>query len=67
MLAMVCLGVGEMLGGQLVGRIIDKKGSRSACLANIVIIFIMTTCTIVFIVMQNFNWLAFAMCFMWGF
>ena len=52
MLAMVGLGVGEMLGGQLIGQIIDFKGSRAACLANAVIMLVLTGSTISFLLVN---------------
>ncbi len=67
MLAMVALGVGEMLGGQLIGQIIDFKGSKAACLANSFIMIILTACTLSFLIVNQYNILVFLTTFMWGF
>ena len=67
MLAMVGLGVGEMLGGQLIGQIIDIKGSKVACIANTILMTMMTIVSIAFLMVNNFNALVFATTFIWGF
>lgn len=67
MLAMVALGVGEMLGGQLIGQIIDAKGSKQASLWNTLIVTVMGVATVAFLVVNQYNWLAFLMAFLWGF
>ena len=35
---MTALGVGEMVGGLLIGLVIDKKGNKHAALVNIILI-----------------------------
>ena len=67
MLAMVGLGVGEMLGGQLIGQIIDIKGSKIACIANAIIMTIMTLIATSFLILNEYNALVFATTFIWGF
>jgi MFS family permease len=49
MLAMVGFGVGEILGGFLIGYIVDKFGTKMAILMNLVLIVIMFAITIAFI------------------
>lgn len=67
MLAMVGFGFGEILGCFFIGFIVDKFGSKVAAFCNVIIIIIMTIVTIAFIMVWEFNWLAWAMAFLWGF
>jgi MFS family permease len=67
MFAMVFFGVGEVLGCFFVGYFIDKYGSRFAVFINVGIIIIMSVVTLWFISLFEYNFLAFLMCFMWGF
>ena len=67
MLAMVALGVGEMLGGQLIGQIIDFKGSKAACVANALLMVILTASTLTFLLRNEYNMAVFISTFMWGF
>ena len=66
MMAMVAFGVGEMVGGQLIGLIVDRISSKMAALANVIIIITMTGITLWFLIADEFTWVAFAMTFMWG-
>jgi predicted MFS family arabinose efflux permease len=66
MLGMVAFGVGEMLGGFIIGQVVDRFDSKKAVLANVSIIVVMTLVTLWFIFADKFNWLAFAMCLLWG-
>jgi predicted MFS family arabinose efflux permease len=65
--AMVLFGVGEVLGCFFIGAIIDKLGSKLAVVVNLIIIVAMTSVSIAFIVIYEFNALAWIMCFLWGF
>lgn len=67
MLAMVLFGVGEILGCFFIGYIVDHFGSKVATIFNLVIIALMGGVTLTFIFIYDFGWLAFLMCFMWGF
>jgi predicted MFS family arabinose efflux permease len=67
MLAMVGFGVGEVTGGFFIGFIVDKYGSKTAILCNLITILIMTGVTLAFINKFEFNALPWIMCFMWGF
>jgi MFS family permease len=67
MLAMVGFGFGEITGGFFIGWIVDRLGSKVAILTNLVIILAMFGFTLGFIVQFEFNYLAWIMCFMWGF
>lgn len=64
---MVAFGFGEILGGPVLGFIIDKKGNRAATLANLIMIFTETVLVLLFLYFNEYTWLAFAMAFMWGF
>ena len=64
---MVWLGVGEVLGGQLIGLIIDRFGSKRSTLFNILIISAMSTVTILNLDLKEVGYLAYLMCFLWGF
>lgn len=63
---MVAFGLGEVVGSAIIGQIIDKWGSRAAALANVCIIISMTGVTLSFLLVNSFNWLAFAMTLLWG-
>ena len=67
MLAMVLFGVGEILGCFFIGFIVDRYGSKIATIFNLLIMLTMGLVTIAFIVVYEFNYLAFLMCFLWGF
>jgi MFS family permease len=60
-------GLGEILGCFFIGYIVDKFGSRSATYVNIGIMALMSIITIVYCVLFDFGFLAFLMCFLWGF
>ena len=36
--AMVALGVGELIGGQIIGQVVDRWGSKKACLVKVLLI-----------------------------
>ena len=67
MLAMVLFGLGEVLGCFFIGAFIDRVGSKFAVIVNILIIILMSGVTFGFIVIFEFNALAWIMCFLWGF
>lgn len=64
---MVAFGVGEIIGGLFLAQIIDRVGNRAATYANIVMIILQTCITLLYLSIFEYNWLAFAMAFMWGF
>ncbi len=66
MYAMVSFGVGEMLGGLLIGQVVDKRNSKDAVWVNIAITMIMMFLTILYNELQKFTALAFVMTFFWG-
>lgn len=65
--AMIMFGLGEIFGCFFIGYIVDKFGSRQATYANIVIMSIMAGVTIIYCLTYEFGFLAFLMCFLWGF
>lgn len=67
MLGMVLLGVGEIIGCFFIGYIVDKFGSKKAILCNIFLITLMMGSTFAFIIMFEFNYMVWIMCFLWGF
>lgn len=64
---MVFFGFGEIFGSFFIGYFIDKKSSRYAAIVNIAIMVVLAIVTFAFIVIFEFNILAYLMCFMWGF
>ncbi|CDW80707.1 major facilitator superfamily protein [Stylonychia lemnae] len=66
MLAMVAFGVGEVVGGLLIGYLIDTKGSKFVVIANVVIMILMVFFTIFYSVAFTYSPLAFVMTFLWG-
>ena len=65
-MAMIGFGVGEILGCFFIGFIVDKFGSRKAAWVNVTICFLMTAVTLIFLLINNYNASAYAMCFLWG-
>lgn len=67
MIAMVIFGLGEVVGGILIGLVIDRKGSRYVAIVNVLVVLLMTFSTLSFLGINKFNLLAFLMTFMWGY
>jgi sugar phosphate permease len=65
--AMILFGVGEILGCFFIGWIVDHYGSYRATIMNVVIMLVMGAFTVLYTVINKFNFLAFLMCFLWGF
>lgn len=63
---MVSFGFGEIFGSVIIGMIIDKYGSKKASIYNVVMVFITIMVTLAFMLVGKYNWIAFAMTFMWG-
>jgi len=64
---MVAFGVGEVFGGFIMGITIDKFGSKTAGIQNVIIAIIMTAVTITCIQINEYNYMTFIMCFIWGY
>ena len=58
MLALALFGVGEIVGCFFIGFIVDKCGSRTATIVNLINIAAMIGVTILFIIDFEFNYLA---------
>jgi predicted MFS family arabinose efflux permease len=67
MASMILFGVGEIFGCFFIGLIVDKLGSKIASGFLIAIMISMTLSTLAYCVNWEFGWLAFLMCFLWGF
>jgi len=68
MLAMACVGVGEILGSAVFGRIQDKQTIKVVVLSNLVFLLIAFTIMLAFHSDSGFNfWLACLMTLSWGF
>jgi len=63
---MIVFGVGEIIGGLLMGKIVDYLGPRKTVFINIAVIFIMACVTCGAIYIERFTYLSFAMTFCWG-
>jgi predicted MFS family arabinose efflux permease len=67
MLAMVSLGVGEILGGLMMGFIVDRIGSKKTALLNVILVLFSVVIVLIFIIRNRYGPLAFIMTFVWGF
>lgn len=67
LLAMALFGLGEVLGAFFIGFFIDKIGSKLSVFVNLAIISIMGGVTLGYILGEQWNALAWIMCFFWGF
>lgn len=67
MLAMVVLGLGEIVGGLIMGFIVDRIGSKKAALINVILILFAVIIVLCFIIRNRYGPLAFIMTFVWGF
>ena len=65
--AMILFGLGEVFGCFFIGFIVDRFGSKKAGIANIVIVTIMAGITVLYCIIFEYGFLAFLMCFLWGF
>jgi predicted MFS family arabinose efflux permease len=63
---MVLLGIGEIVGGQLVGTIKDKVGVKVATVFQILLLISGTALILAFNNDEEFGPLAYGMCFVWG-
>lgn len=67
MLAMVFFGAGEVLGCFFIGQIVDRMGSKAATVTIVIIELIMGAFTLAYIIVFTYGYLAYILCFMWGF
>lgn len=64
--AMVFFGIGQVVAGYVMGRIIDKIGSRRSCFVNILMLGAVTTTQFLVIKRETFDWLSHTNCCLWG-
>jgi predicted MFS family arabinose efflux permease len=64
---MILFGIGEVLGCFFIGWVVDHHGSYKATLVNIAIMSVMGIITVVYAAVFEFGFLAYVMCFLWGF
>ena len=65
--AMTVFGFSEMAGSMFIGLFIDKFGLKKTSFFNVFIIAAMSGVTIYSIWLQQYNWVSYVMCFLWGF
>ncbi|TNV78413.1 hypothetical protein FGO68_gene871 [Halteria grandinella] len=65
--AMIFLGIGEIVGGLVIGQVIDKIGNKLASLISFVSIIVQTVALMLYIETNNYGLLTFVMTFAWGF
>ena len=63
---MSLLGVGEILGGQVIGFIKDKASSRTTIMAQLVLTAAAFALVFAFNVRNKFDYMAYLMVFTWG-
>jgi predicted MFS family arabinose efflux permease len=66
MYAMVSFGFGEIVGGLLIGQVVDRKGSKPAALVNMGLVFVTVLLTVIYLQDPEYNAFVFLMAFMWG-
>jgi predicted MFS family arabinose efflux permease len=67
MLAMVSLGIGELIGASVMAKCVDKFGLKKCALINAGNIGFATLLVIVFIYRNEYGWLAYIMTLLWGY
>ena len=67
MYAMVCLGVGEIVGSFAVGQVIDRLGSKATTYLTVGLILVQTILMLVFIGQDSYGPLVFLLTFVFGF
>ncbi|CDW89920.1 major facilitator superfamily protein [Stylonychia lemnae] len=67
MLAMVALGVGEISGAVIQGKLVDKYGTKNVCVLNMVLILVATIFVLNYLYLDDYSVFAFIMTFVWGF
>lgn len=64
--AMITLGFGQMLGGLVMGLLMDKIGAQKTSIVNVVLLSITILLSILVIYQQSYNVITFTCCFFWG-
>jgi predicted MFS family arabinose efflux permease len=65
--AMVFFGIGEIFGCFYIGFVVDRYGSKTATVCNIINVILMTLFTLSFTIYWEYSNMALIMCFLWGF
>jgi predicted MFS family arabinose efflux permease len=60
------LGVGEIIGGIVMGMIVDKIGAKKSCFVNMFLILLQTILVCAYIVGDSYGYLAYIMTIAWG-
>jgi len=63
---MIAFGVGEILGGILMGKLFDYFGAYKCVFINLICIVVMGGVTIYAVYIERFTYVSFLMTFMWG-
>lgn len=66
MLAMVALGGGEIVGAIGMGIVVDKIGTKKSCWINVFLVILQTGAVILYLLLNEYNWIAYLMAFLWG-
>jgi hypothetical protein len=66
MLAMVSLGVGEIVGSISMGLVVDHFGAKRSSFLNMFFIGSAAMLVVIYIYIDTFSWMAFLMTFLWG-
>mmetsp|Transcript_34919 Transcript_34919/g.33963 ORF Transcript_34919/g.33963 Transcript_34919/m.33963 type:complete len:224 (-) Transcript_34919:26-697(-) len=66
MLAMIYLGVGEVIGGIFMGLLIDKYGCKNCTYINILNVLVASSLVAIYMYNNRYSWMAYAMTFFWG-
>jgi predicted MFS family arabinose efflux permease len=61
------LGIGEMLGGIFMGKIVDRYGSKTGVIWNVITVISACLISLWQIERNKFDWLSFIFTFAWGF
>ena len=67
MYAMICLGIGEIVGSFVVGQVIDRKGSKVTSYLTVGLILLQTVLMLWFIGQNTYGVLVFVLTFVFGF
>ena len=66
LLAMIPLGIGQIIGGAIIGQIIDRKGMRVGIAFSMVLVTLAFGLMLYYIHVYEFTWLTFLVTFAWG-
>jgi predicted MFS family arabinose efflux permease len=64
--AMIPLGIGQMIGGAIIGQIIDRKGLKLALLISATLMTLAFGIMLWYIWSYEFGWITYVVTFVWG-